>query len=128
MGILFFLICHVLPILLFYICRKNYHKKNNIIALQWMVMNSSKNNHKLTQLKLHVTWLFYFLSQGFSSFDFSVFNSVLVNNVSCKRKSSNLYVNPHYTIKHIICNSFIDFQLSWLKYIVIKLLNTTITQ
>ena len=129
MRILFF-ICHVLPILLFYICRKNIKKKKNeynffCSGYSWILKIIPT---KVTLLNFFITWLFYFHSQGFSCLDFFVFNSILVNNVSCKRRSSNLYVKLHYTINYIICNSLIDFQLSSGKDILIKLLNITITQ
>ena len=75
--------------------QKKYHKKNkyNSFCSGYSWILKTITNLPYYWLKLHVTWLFYFLSQGFSCFDFSIFNSILVNNVCCIRKSSNLYVS-----------------------------------
>lgn len=72
----------------FYPFRKD--RKRIRLFLQQLHTGTSKNiqnNHELNTLKLHITSSFYFFSQEFGYFSCFVFSFILLNDVSCKRKT-----------------------------------------
>lgn len=58
-------------------------------------MNTSKNNHKPTTLKLHITYLFIFISRIWL-LCFFCFHSILLNDTCWNRENSNLHVKLYW--------------------------------